>query len=212
MKKLYFVVAIALFSTYCFAQARLTTAEFQKVIQPAVEIDVPFPEKTVMKTIVDMMEKKGYKAKDTKGYYTFKGVMLPELGNSFYDLYFKTDRKSRKEKDNTILTLLVSGGYEKFIGDSTGSALITNVKTFLNRQVEATAAYDLEMQINEQDESTINAQKKIASLIEDGQSLQKKKEKLEKEIQDNIKKQADQRIEADKQNQIFSTLKAKRKQ
>ena len=165
-----------------------------------------------MKTIVDMMEKKGYKAKDTKGYYTFKGVMLPELGNSFYDLYFKTDRKSRKEKDNTILTLLVSGGYEKFIGDSTGSALITNVKTFLNRQVEATAAYDLEMQINEQDETTINAQKKIASLIEDGQSLQKKKEKLEKEIQDNIKKQADQRIEADKQNQIFSTLKAKRKQ
>ena len=212
MKKLYFVVAITLFSTYCFAQARLTTAEFQKVLQPAVEIDMPFPEKTVMKSIVDMMEKKGYKARDTKGYYTFKGVMLPELGNSFYDLYFKTDRKSRKEKDNTILTLLVSGGYEKFIGDSTGSVLMTNVKTFLNKQVEATAAYDLEMQINEQDESTINAQKKLASLIEDGQSLQKKKEKLEKEIVDNIKKQSDQRIEADKQNQIFSTLKAKRKQ
>ena len=89
---------------------------------------------------------------------------------------------------------------------------MTNVKTFLNKQVEATAAYDLEMQINEQDESTINAQKKLASLIEDGQSLQKKKEKLEKEIVDNIKKQSDQRIEADKQNQIFSTLKAKRKQ
>ena len=212
MKKLYFVVAIILFSTYCFAQARLTTAEFQKVLQPAAEIDMPFPEKTVMKSIVDMLEKKGYKARDTKGYFTFKGVMLPELGNSFYDLYFKTDRKSRKEKDNTILTLLVSGGYEKFIGDSTGSVLMTNVKTFLNKQVEATAAYDLEMQINEQDESTINAQKKLASLIEDGQSLQKKKEKLEKEIVDNIKKQSDQRIEADKQNQIFSTLKAKRKQ
>ena len=212
MKKLYFVVAIALFSTYCFAQARLTTAEFQKVLQPAAETDMPFPEKTVMKSIVDMLEKKGYKARDTKGYFTFKGVMLPELGNSFYDLYFKTDRKSRKEKDNTILTLLVSGGYEKFIGDSSGSVLMTNVKTFLNKQVEATAAYDLEMQINEQDESTINAQKKLASLIEDGQSLQKKKEKLEKEIVDNIKKQSDQRIEADKQNLIFSTLKAKRKQ
>ena len=212
MKKLYFVVAIALFSTYCFAQARLTTAEFQKVLQPAVEIDVPFPEKTVMKTIVDMMEKKGYKARDTKGYYTFKGVMLPELGSSLYDLYFKTDRKSRKEKDNTILTLLVSNGYEKFIGDSTGSALMTNVKTFLNKQIETTAAYDLEMQINEQDETTINAQKKLGSLVEDGQSLQKKKEKLEKDIQDNNKKQADQRIESDKQNQIYSILKAKRKQ
>ena len=212
MKKLYFLAAMALFSTYSFAQARLTTAEFQKAMQPAVEIDIPFPEKTVMKTIVDMLEKKGYKGKDTKGYYTFKGVVLPELGNSSYDLYFKTDRKSRSQKDNTILTLLVSGGYEKFIGDSTGSALIGNVKTFLNKQIDASAAYDLEMQITDQDETTRSAEKRLASLIEDGQSLQKKKEKLEKEIQDNIKKQADQKTEAEKQTQIFNTLKGKRKQ
>jgi hypothetical protein len=212
MKKLYFLAAMALFSTYSFAQARLTTAEFQKVMQPAVEIDIPFPEKTVMKTIVDMLEKKGYKGKDTKGFYTFKGVVLPELGNSSYDLYFKTDRKSRSQKDNSILTLMVSGGYERFIGDSTGSALIGNVKTFLNKQIEASAAYDLEMQITDQNETTKSAEKKLASLIEDGQSLQKKKEKLEKEIQDNTKKQADQKAEAEKQTQIFNTLKGKRKQ
>jgi regulator of replication initiation timing len=212
MKKIYILAAMALFSSFAFAQARLTTSEFQKVMQPAVEIEVPFPEKTVMKTIVDMLEKKGYKGKDTKGYYTFKGVVLSELGTDSYDLYFKADRKSRSQKDNTILTLLVSGGYEKFIGDSTGSALIGNVKAFLNKQIDASAAYDLEMQITEQDETSKNAQKKLTSLVEDGQSLQKKKEKLEKEIQDNIKKQADQKAEAEKQMQIFNTLKGKRKQ
>ena len=212
MKKLYLLVVIVFCSSYCFSQSRLTTAEFQKVMEPATEIEVPFAEKTVMKTIVDMMEKKGYKGKDTRGYYTFKGVVLPELGTNSYDLYFKTERKSRKEKDNTILTLLVSGGYEKFIGDSAGSALMTNVKIFLNKQIDASAAYDLEMQITEQDEITQNAQKKYTSLTEDGVNLQKKKEKLEKEIQENIKKQADQKTEAEKQAQIFNMLRGKRKQ
>jgi len=212
MKKLYLLVVIVFCSSYCFSQSRLTTAEFQKVMEPATEIEVPFAEKTVMKTIVDMMEKKGYKGKDTRGYYTFKGVVLPELGTNSYDLYFKTERKSRKEKDNTILTLLVSGGYEKFIGDSAGSALMANVKMFLNKQIDASAAYDLEMQITEQDEITQNAQKKYTSLTEDGVNLQKKKEKLEKEIQENIKKQADQKTEAEKQAQIFNMLRGKRKQ
>jgi hypothetical protein len=107
---------------------------------------------------------------------------------------------------------LVSSGYEKFIGDSTGSDLIGNVKAFLNKQIDASAAYDLEMQITEQDEITQSAAKKLASLTEDGVSLQKKKEKLEKEIQENIKKQADQKAESEKQTQIFNTLKGKRKQ
>lgn len=212
MKKSILFAAIICFSITAVAQARSASAEFQKIMQPAVEIEVPFPEKTVMKSIVDMLEKKGYKGKDTKGYYTFKSVVLPELGTNAYDLYFKTDRKSRREKDITTLTLLVSGGYEKFIGDTTDAVLMTNAKAFLNKQIDASAAFDLEMQINDQDEAARNAQKKLTSLIEDGQNLQKKKEKLENEIQENIKKQADQKAETEKQNQIFSTLKGKRKQ
>lgn len=212
MKKLFLLSAILFLAMGAFAQAHLATADYQKTMQPAVEIEMPFPEKTVMKSVIDKIEKRGYKAKEAKGYTVFKGVMMPEIGPDAYDLYFKTDRKSRKEKDITILTMMVSSGFEKFIGDSTNSAVIEKAKTFLNGHTEATVAYDLELQIKDQEEVTTKADKKMANLVEDGQDLVKKKEKIEKEIEDNKRKQADQKGEAEKQAQIFSTLKAKRKQ
>ncbi len=212
MKKITLLALVAFISISCFAQARLTTAEYQKVMQPALEIEVPFTEKTVMKTIVDKLEKQGYKSSSNKGYNVFKGVRMAELGPDSYDLYFKTDRKSRKEKDNTVLTMMISSGYEKFIGDSTNSPLIGNAKEFLNKQIDASAAYDLELQITDQEDVSKKADKKLANLVDDGNDLQKKKEKIERDIADNIKKQADQKAEAEKQQQIFSTLKSKRKQ
>lgn len=212
MKKLFLVSVILFLATGVFAQAHLATADYQKTMQPAVEIEIPFPEKTVMKSIVDKMEKKGYKGKESKGYTVFKGVLVPEIGPDTYDLYFKTDRKSRKEKDATILTMMLSLGYEKFIGDSTNSPVIENAKTYLNTQTQSAAAFDLELQIKDQEEATTKADKKFTNLVQDGQDLQKKKERIEKDIEENKRKQAEQKAEAEKQAQIFSTLKGKRKQ
>ncbi len=212
MKKI-LLSAIILFSAACAtAQARLSAADYNKVLQPAVEIEIPFNEKTVMKTIVDNIEKRGYRGKDSKGYTVFKGVLIPEIGPAAYDLYFKTDRKSRKEKDITILTMLISSGFERFIGDTTDSKVIDNAKAFLNKQVDAVIAYDLELQVKEQDDVAAKADKKYNNLVEDGNDLAKKKEKLEKDIAENIQKQAEQKAEAEKQRQILETLKAKRKQ
>ena len=48
--------------------------------------------------------------------------------------------------------------------------------------------------------------------MEDNESMNKKKAKLEKDIEENLKKQEEQRAEIEKQKQIFETLRAKRKQ
>ena len=212
MKKLFLSLAITVMATASFAQAHLATADYQKTMQPAVENDIPFPEKTVNKAIEDKMQKMGYKGKDNKGYTIYRGVRMAELGPDAYDLYFKTDRKSRKESDNTVVTMMVSSGYDKFIGDSTNGTVIENAKNYLNSLTEMIAAYDLELQIKEQEDATKKADKKLTNLVEDGQNLQKKKARIEKDIEDNIKKQADQKAESEKQRQIFETLKAKRKQ
>ena len=212
MKKLFLSLAVTVMATASFAQAHLATADYQKTMQPAVENDIPFPEKTVNKAIEDKMQKMGYKGKDNKGYTIYRGVRMAELGPDAYDLYFKTDRKSRKESDNTVVTMMVSSGYDKFIGDSTNGTVIENAKNYLNGLTEIIAAYDLELQITEQENATKKADKKLTNLVEDGQDLQKKKARIEKDIEDNIKKQADQKAESEKQRQIFETLKAKRKQ
>lgn len=212
MKKLFFItIAVAIYGT-SIAQARLATAEYQKTKQPGIELDVPFPEKTVSKSIDDYFQKLGYKGKDTKGYLTYKGVRLPQLGPDIYDLYFKTDKKSRKEKDATTVTLMISSGYEKFIGDTTNAPLIDSAKNYLNGLTDRVAAYDLDQQITEQDVALKKALKKLTNLTETGQDLQKKKVKIENDIADNLKGQASQKAESEKQQQILQTLRDKRKQ
>ncbi len=212
MKKLLMgLLALALCPT-SFAQAHLATAEYQKTMQPAVQADVPFPEKTVTKTIDEQMGKLGYKGNNTKGFLTYKGVHLAELGPDSYDLYFKTDRKSKNEKDATTITMMISSGYDKFIGDTTNAIVISNAKDYLNRFTEKVAAYDLEQQIADQEDAFKKATKKMNNLSDDAQSLQKKKTRIESDIADNIKAQAAQKSESDKQQQILDTLKGRRKQ
>lgn len=212
MKKALVSVSLFFFCTGAFAQARTVTAEYQKSMQPAIEVEVPFAEKTVANSIIEKFEKKGYKGKENKGFISFKGVRLPELGNGEYDLYFKVDRKSRQQKDASILTLLISSGYDKFISESDNPDLIDSAKKMLNEQTNVTAALDLELQIKDQDNVNKKAEKKLADLLEDNESMIKKKAKLEKDIEENLKKQEEQRAEIEKQKQIFETLRAKRKQ
>jgi hypothetical protein len=212
MKKMIFS-AIILFATIsAFAQARTATADYNKTMQPAVEIEIPFEEKTVIKSLVEKIEKKGYKGKENNGYMVFKGVTMPELGAGTYDLYFKAERKSRKEKNITILTMLSSSGYEKFLSETENAELYNKMKDFLNAQTDNATAYDLELQIKEQQDATDKSAKKYTNSVEDGQDLVKKKEKLEKEIAENIQKQAELKAESEKQLQILETLKTKRKQ
>lgn len=212
MKKILLAAVILFVTITASAQARTATADYNKTMQPAVEIEIPFEEKTVMKSLVEKMEKKGYKGKENKGYMVFKGVNMSELGSGTYDLYFKAERKSRKEKDITILTMLVANGFEKFVSETDDTILYNKMKDFLNAHTEQATAYDLELQIKEQQESTDKAAKKYTNSVEDGQDLVKKKEKLEKEIAENIQKQAELKAESEKQVQILDTLKAKRKQ
>ena len=129
MKKIYLLVIAFVVTASVLAQARNTTAQYQGSKQPAIEFDVPFPEKTVNKSIDNYFENKGYKGKDASGYLTYKGVRLPELGPDYYDLYFKTDKKSRKEKDATTVTMLISAGYSKFIGDTTWETAYDCIQT-----------------------------------------------------------------------------------
>ncbi len=212
MRKSILLAALIFLSVASFAQARSVTAEYQKINQPAIEIEIPFPEKTVIKSFVDYFERSGYKGKETKGYYTFKDVRLPKIGPGTYDIYFKADRKSRREKDNTIFTMLLSTGYEKFVSETENDSVISNAKQFLNEQQNNVTAFDLEMQIAAQDEITKKEDKRLTNLVEDGVDLAKKKERIESDIQENSKKKAAQKAELEKQMLIFETLKNKRKQ
>ncbi len=211
MKQLIVFAVTVIFTAAAYAQSTTATVAYQKINRQAVVNEMPFSEKTVRNAVDDKMQKLGYKGKDVKGYTVYQGVRLPELGPDSYDLYFMADRKSRKEKESASLTMLISKGYDNFVADSTDAALIENAKTYLNNTREMIAAYDLEQQIIAQEDAVKKADKKFNGLVDDGESLEKKRRNIEKDIEDNKKNQENQKTEIEKQKQILDNLRTKRK-
>ena len=142
------------------AQSHIATIEYAKVNRQVVVNDMPFPEKTVRDAIDNKMGQMGYKGKDAKGFPVYRGVRLPALGTELYDLYFSADRKSRKDKDNASLTLIISKGFDNFVADSTDAKLMGNAKAYLDSIKLMIAAYDLEQQIIAQEDAVKKADKK----------------------------------------------------
>lgn len=212
MKQILFLALASFAITGLMGQARYTTAEYQKIVRPAVASEVPFSEKTISDALEDKMGKMGYKGKSTKGFILYSGVRLPELGTEAYDLYYKIDKVSRKDKGNCTVMLMISKGFDNFVSDSSDSKVIANAKTYLNNLRDMVAAYDLEVQIAEQDEVIKKTDKKYTNLVDEATELQKKKRKLEDQITENTAAQAAQKTEAEKQRQILEMLKLKRKQ
>lgn len=213
MKKTFTLLAAAFLCNFSIAQVTVTTTEYNKSTKPALLINIPYNSETVSGAIMDTLNKLGYKSsKDKdKDYVVFKGVKLAALGEGSYDLYFNTDRMSKREKDKSNLYMLISRGYDNFISDETDHSVIEGAKNFLTSLTETTAAYDLELQIKEQQESVQKAERKLQSLMNDADDLQKRKQKLEQEIADNQKAQIDQKSEIEKQKGILITLVGKRK-
>jgi hypothetical protein len=211
MKHILTFIVSLVFCTAALAQSRTETVSYLKINRQAVVNEIPFAEKTVRDAIDSKMQQLGYKGKDSKGFTVYKGVKIAELGNDSYDLYFMADKKSRKDKENAVLTLMISKGFEVFAADSTDAALMSNAKEYLNNIKTMIGAYDLDQQIIAQEDAVKKADKKYNNLIDDGQSLEKKRKNIEKDIEDNKKDQAAQQAELDKQKQILETLRGKRK-
>lgn len=212
MKKITAFILLCFLCTIVNAQSSIETVSYLKTDQQAVVNEIPFPEKIIMSAIDNKMEQMGYKGKSTKGFTIYKGVRMAELGTGQYDLYFTADRMSRKNKENSTLTLIISTGNDVFANEKTNYGLMDKAKTYLDSIASMIKAYDLEQQITEQQNAVDKAGKKYNNLVDDGQSLEKKRKDVEKDIEDNKKDQEKQLTDIEKQKLILETLKSKRKQ
>lgn len=207
MKRLIVFISLVALTGAAIAQSRTGTVEHQKITRETIVNEVPFPEDVILGAIQDTLEKLGYKGRDSKGFTVYKTVSLPQLGNDSYDLYFSADKKSKREKDISQVTMMISRGTDNFITEKSDPGLLQNAKTFLDRLHLTVAKYHHGQKIAEQEEVVRKLEKKVAGLGADADDLEKKKKKLEKDIEDNIKEQADQQKELEKQRQVLSTLK-----
>ena len=212
MKK-YLSLSSALFLIVSMAhsQAEYKFIDFKDAQRPAISVTLPYPEKIVDGALQDKMSKLGYKGKEAKGFKEFKGVTIPELGSGTYDLYFAIDKKSKKEKDAATITMLVSKGNEVFVTEAEDTQTIAKAKQMLNNLHVGVAAYDLEQQISEQESVVKKEEKRLKGYVNDGEDLQKRKKKLEQQIEQNQKDQSAEEKEIQKQKDLYEILKARRK-
>ncbi len=211
MKKLLLLLISYLFITTSFAQSRYTMVQFNKKDIPGVIVEVPFVESTVRDAIDKNFEKLGYKSRKQKDYLVYSGVIMPEFENEPYDIYVLVERKSRQEKEISNVTFLMSKGFENFMDDREENRLFDKTKNYMNGLRTLAADYDLELQIEAQEEVIKKALRKFNNYVEDSVSLAKKKRRIEEDIIQNYSNILSQKTDSFRQKQILDVLISKRK-
>ena len=200
------------------SQAAFTTITINKNLQPGLLLQLPNNTDVAEGTILQKLKETGYspetkgklfwKKNKLDGFYVFNGVELAALNKQKLDMYFKVEPKS-KQKDQSIIYLLVSKGYDNFISPQSDTATFAAATAFLNGFVSGTASYRLNMDIEEQEKVVKSAEKKLANLQDDDKSLVKKIEELQADLRNKKTDQVMQEKEIENQKIKLQELKAK---
>lgn len=187
MKKTFIFFIAILFSSGVFAQSQTTTAEYNKIITGAVENNIPYATNIVEKALRDRMSEYNIKPRDQKGFIVYRGVKMDNISPNIIDIYFKVSKKSKKDNNSSVVTMLLSSGFESFMSEADNPDEFAAAKNFLNGLIQSSAAADLDQQIQVQGNAVDKADKKLKSLRSELSSLNKKLEQTQRKISDTEK-------------------------
>jgi chromosome segregation ATPase len=172
------------------SQSFTTKVEYQKTQRSAAAIQLPYGPGTVEDAIKEYMAKRGYKSASSKGFDVFRAARLDSSDTELSDLYFKIERKSRQEKDMTLIALLPTKKNIDILLDTLESdAKIGKARSFLDNLTPYIDAYHVQLQVNDQAGVVKKAEKKMNGLLSDQNSLNKKIRKLQEDSAQNKKDQ-----------------------
>ncbi|HEX4958673.1 MAG TPA: hypothetical protein VFV46_10890 [Lacibacter sp.] len=185
--------------------------EWQKTKIPATIIEVPQSSSVTEAAIKQKLTQLGYNGKETKGVTVYKGVRIPEISTEAFDLYLKVERKSRKDKDESVVYFAVSKGYENFLKSGDDPLMTQKINTYTTNFSAWAEAEALERDIKNQEDRLKSAERKATDLQDESESLQKRLKKLQDDIEQNKKDIEKQKTEVENQRKALDVLKAKRK-
>lgn len=211
MKKtgLLFIILLSL-GTNAFSQVYESNIQYDKKKQQGIAIEFPYPAQAVENAITGKLAKMGYKAKEEKGilnrdkgFLVYKNIYITDIMNERMDYMIKVERKSRKDKDEAILYMIMMKGDQNALmvmgPDGAG-----NAKYFLANLLPDVEAASLELDIKAQEDVVAKAEKKLSDLKTEQGNLEKKLQQ-NKTDQDNTQK------DIENQKQALGVLVGKRK-
>jgi len=174
------------------AQSYKSSVTFQKAVYPVAAIQVPFEEDVVADAIKDYMLSHGYKDAHYKDFLVFRSVPLNNAGTTT-DAYFDINRKSRSEKDMTIVSLLpVKKGETLSPATAEDSSYISMSIVYLDSLRNRVYRYSLEQLMKDQQKTLDKTKSKLLSLKNDSGDIAKKIRSYESDLVENKNDQAKQ--------------------
>jgi hypothetical protein len=212
MKKIILSAFLGCSLLFANAQAIETQVELNKVFQPCITVEYIADVNLTESTIAADMKERGFgKAASSKGYMVYRGINFMEISSDKIDFYIKAEKKSKKEKEIVMITALASKGYDNFLSGASDAKAMASIQKYLNELKSKVDRGALEQQITEQEDAFKKEDKKTNSLIDDLSDLEKKKKRLEQDIEDKKRDIEKQKANLEKQRQILEAIKSKRK-
>ncbi|MBP6686664.1 MAG: hypothetical protein KA160_02300 [Lacibacter sp.] len=209
-KQIYTLLACLLVTMYAGAQS-FGELEIQKKKIPALIIEIPYAASITEDALKQKFSQMGYSAKESKGVYTYKGIRIPDVSEETLDVMFKVERKSRKEKDESNVYLILSRGYENYIKSTDDPVFLERVKQYSRGFLPLAEAQALEVEIKGQEDKVKSNEKKLRDYEDESGSLEKRLKKLQDDIEENKKNIEKQKVEVENQKKALDVLRAKRK-
>lgn len=205
MKNFTLALLFSFLSPCIFAQVYEGKIDYNKTSQPAIIGEYNYPEATVEKSLKDKLELLGYKVKSTKGYLIISNALITSITSKPMEYVFKIDRKSKKEKDITVVSVIMNDNNTNTVSDNS-----SGVKSFLTDLTPAIDAVHTDNMVNDQYDLVTKSQKKLKNLQDDQSSMEKKIRNLEDDIKKNAKEQENLQKEIIKQQEILEAFKTKK--
>lgn len=195
-----------------FAQPRAVrgVAELQGKKMPAAVIELPYAADMLEDAINEAMAGKGYTGTKFRDYKVYRSVQTVH-GNTRYDVYIKAERKSRKDKEASVVYALFSKPNEVVSEASAGSESgVEDGKDLLNDLVPKIAAYQLKLEIAAQESVVARMQKKETELLQDSTDLSLKMKQLNDKVQENLTGLQKHRESLEKERAKLEAIKARK--
>lgn len=207
-----FLALLLFLNLHAQPKAHEGSTDFQRSSQPAAIIELPYAEATVEKAVDEYMSKKGLRGADSHDFKVYRGYKVRSSHDHNSDLYFKVERKSRRDKDMSTLYLVIGRNGEDIKSRTDGGkASLDGATELLDDMVATIEAYSLELQIKDQQDLVKKNQKKYDNLVEDSVDYVKKMKTLQDKLDQNRKDRDSQQAELKKQHDILDVLTGKRK-
>lgn len=217
MKQLFTLAISLLVAGFVFAQAPMkTTAEYNGQKYPCYITEYNLPPDETENVIKDKLKSEGYNAGTSKGYLVYRNVRLKDLNaDEPQDVLIKVERKSRKEKDKSLVTMIAAKSGQIPEDKVKGAKTVADVEMpassidFINGFQANVNVKAHDLAVNAQTDEVAKAEKKLKSLQDAQVKLEKKIKDYQDDLVANKKEQDKQSDEIAKQKTQLDQLKNK---